>query len=285
MQFKAITSSLTHRTRQALLEHAAHPLLEAKVYLFVRIILGSQKMSWHLEQDHSRRYPMACKEEVVQVLQQLQELTIDMGHKENNLVTNALQQLGLTVETAGLVNVVTGDNWETQTDEQADCMESLVDVDLADSRQTQATGARLAKQPSGRWRTTVDREVASTITLPGNQQIVTRAQCMEWEACAEEACLVEHQCLEWQVRKKARKAEKCHRKKDCRRQQQIAEQNHDGQAPTLGDCIQGLLEIVAPSPTNQETQEESQSLPSSGSNTTGIKWRQWQWWDPVSGVP
>jgi hypothetical protein len=69
-----------------------------------------------------------------------------------------------------------------------------------------------AEQPSGRQRTTADREVASTITLPSDQQIVTRAQCMEWEAHAEEACLVEHQCLEWQVRKKARKAEKCHRK-------------------------------------------------------------------------
>jgi hypothetical protein len=59
-----------------------------------------------------------------------------------------------------------------------------------------------------------------------------------------------------------------HRKKDCRRQQQIEEQIHGRENPTLRDCIQGLIEIVAPSPTNQGTQEESQSLPSSGSNTT-----------------
>ena len=37
-----------------------------------------------------------------------------MGHKENNPVANALQQLGLTVETAGLVNVMTGDKMEQQ---------------------------------------------------------------------------------------------------------------------------------------------------------------------------
>jgi hypothetical protein len=51
----------------------------------MRIILGSQKTSSTLEQDHSRRYPMAHEEEVMQALQQLQELTIaDTGSKEDN---------------------------------------------------------------------------------------------------------------------------------------------------------------------------------------------------------
>jgi hypothetical protein len=62
--------------------------------------------------------------------------------------------------------------------------------------------------------------------------------------------------------------EKHHQQKDCKRQQQLAEWACQGQNTTLGDCIQSFLEVVAPSPTNQGTQEESQSLPSSGSNTT-----------------
>jgi hypothetical protein len=57
---------------------------------------------------------MPRKEEVMQALQQLEGMTIADTASKDNLVTNALQLIGLTVETAGLVNIVIGgDNWET----------------------------------------------------------------------------------------------------------------------------------------------------------------------------
>jgi hypothetical protein len=231
-----------------------------------------------LEQEHSMRYWRPREEEVMQALQQFEEMTIaDSASEEDDPMTSTLQLLGLTTETANLVGMAISDNHETrgdehvdtvetQADEHIDTVESPVDVDLAGSEQVQTTATHPTDQPGNRRRTTADREVASTLTSPGDQQMLTRAQRMEREARAERARLAERQRLEQQIRKKARKAEKRRRKKDRKRRRQI-EEIRDRDNPTLGDRIQGLVEIMAPSPTNQGTQEESQSSPSSGSNT------------------
>jgi hypothetical protein len=99
------------------------------------------------------------------------------------------------------------DTAETQADEHIDTVESPVDVDLAGGKQVQTTATHSTDQSGNRRRTTADREVASTLTSPGDQQMLTRAQRMEQEARAERARLAERQHLERQIRKKARKAD------------------------------------------------------------------------------
>jgi septal ring factor EnvC (AmiA/AmiB activator) len=108
--------------------------------------------------------------------------------------------------------------WRPRLMSISNTVESPVDVDRADSEQAQTTATHPTDQPGNRRRTTADREVASTLTSPGDQQMLTRAQRMEREARAERARLAERQRLEQQIRKKAKKAEKRRRKKDRKRQ-------------------------------------------------------------------
>jgi hypothetical protein len=97
----------------------------------------------------------------MQALQQMQDLTIEMDHKE-----------------------------------QANAAEGLVDIDLTVGKQTQTTGVH--GWPSN---PVVGRELLPIgklppmITLPG-EQMLTRAQHMAWEVHAAEACKAEHQHLE-----------------------------------------------------------------------------------------